>query len=204
MKKRILLIAAFVLAVACAKPANDKTHVVVETSAGAVMIELYADKAPVTVANFLRYVDAGAYDGAYFYRTTRPDNDPLITVIQGGLWAPWEDDMDQGFEAPFPAIVHETTETTGVSNSDGVISMARAEPGTAASEFFINVGDNPSLDFGGERNPDGQGFATFGRVIGGMDVVQSIHAAPALNGAGVAAQLLSEPVVITSIRREGE
>ena len=202
MKNAVLALAALCLAASCAERAADAPRVVMETDAGAITLELYPDKAPLTVANFLHYVDEGALDGGSFYRTTRPGNDPLITVIQGGLWAPWEADMDEGFAPPFPPIAHETTELSGLSHGDGVISMARSEPGTASSEFFINVGANPSLDYGGERNPDGQGFAAFGKVIGGMDVVNAIHAAQAQPGEGFEGQILVEPVKINSVRRE--
>ena len=202
MKNAVLALAALCLAASCAERAADAPRVVMETDAGAITLELYPDKAPLTVANFLHYVDEGALDGGSFYRTTRPGNDPLITVIQGGLWAPWEADMDEGFGPPVPAIAHETTELSGLSHGDGVISMARSEPGTASSEFFINVGANPSLDYGGERNPDGQGFAAFGKVIGGMDVVNAIHAAQAQPGEGFEGQILVEPVKINSVRRE--
>lgn len=179
-------------------PASDNTvTVVMETSAGDMTIKLYPDKAPITVANFLRYVDGGYYEGARFYRTTRPDNDPMIEVIQGGIWPTHEED----WEAPFPPIAHETTEMTGLSHVDGAISMARNEPGTASSEFFISVGANPELDFAGERNPDGQGFAVFGQVVDGLDVVHAINAAPTAEGEGFQGQLLIEPVVVNTVKR---
>ncbi|MEO1137173.1 MAG: peptidylprolyl isomerase [Pseudomonadota bacterium] len=198
MRQFFLLI--FVLVAACAR--SEAPRIVIETSAGAITLELYSDKAPATAENFLRYVDAGAFDGAFFYRVTRPDNDPSITVIQGGLWAPWTDGMDEDFEAPFPPVIHETTELSGLTHEDGFISMARVAPGTASSEFFINVGDNPSLDYGGARNPDGQGFAAFGRVVDGMDVVRAIYQAPTRDGDGFAGQILSEPVEIKTVKRK--
>ncbi|MCJ7679342.1 MAG: peptidylprolyl isomerase, partial [Candidatus Aminicenantes bacterium] len=94
-----------------------------------------------------------------------------------------------------PPIGHETTETTGVKHEDGVISMARSEPGTASSEFFICINAQPELDFGGKRNPDGQGFAAFGRVIEGMDIVRKIQAVEAPR------QYLETPIHILSIER---
>lgn len=180
---------------ACAQ--DDVVTVEMVTGAGAITIELYPDKAPVTVANFLRYVDGGYYDGATFYRTVRYDNDngnPKIEVIQGGI----------GDGAPFDPIPHEDTETTGILHIDGVISMARGEVGTASSEFFIVIGDQPGLDKGEVRNPDRQGFAAFGRVVDGRDVVKTIHQSPSnapsdsdyTNG-----QIIEEPVVITTVRR---
>jgi cyclophilin family peptidyl-prolyl cis-trans isomerase len=132
-----------------------------ETELGPIVIALYPDKAPITVANFLAYADKHLLDGGSFYRTVSPKNDnnpATISVIQGGL------NRD---DSPLPAIAHETTKATGLLHTDGVISMARGDPGTAGSEFFICLGDNPALDFGGARNKDGQGFAAFGRVVRG-------------------------------------
>ena len=151
-------------------------HVLIKTELGDIEVEVYGDKAPVTAANFLKYVEEGRFRGATFYRTVtmnnQPDNDVKIEVIQGGLG----DDPDG---LALPAIEHETTDLTGVLHRDGTISMARSSPGTASSEIFICIGDQPELDFGGKRNPDGQGFAAFGRVVDGMDVVKRIQAQPA-------------------------
>ncbi|MCX6569704.1 MAG: peptidylprolyl isomerase, partial [Candidatus Aminicenantes bacterium] len=147
-------------------------------------------RAPVTAANFLRYVDGKLYDGSVFHRTVtldnQPDNAVRIEVIQGGL-LPEEKD--------FPPIAHETTATTGLKHLDGTISMARSAPGSAASSFFFCIGPQPELDFGGKRNPDGQGFAAFGRVVKGMDVVKAIQVLPAEG------QSLKPPVKIISVRR---
>ena len=144
--------------------------IVIETELGDIKVELYEKEAPVTVANFLRYVDSSAFVNSTFYRTVTPENQPnnkiKIEVIQGGLYE--EDKMYQPIE-------HEPTNKTGILHRDGVISMARNEPGTATSEFFICIGNQPELDFGGKRNPDGQGFAAFGKVTGGMGVVKRIH-----------------------------
>ncbi|MCI5043484.1 MAG: peptidylprolyl isomerase [Aquisalinus sp.] len=170
----------------------SRTQVTLLTDLGNITLELYPEKAPVSVSNFLAYVDAGHYEKGEIYRVVRFDNDrgnPKINVIQGGL------NLDQA--APLPSIEHETTDKTGILHTDGVISMARLEPGTAASEFFISIGNNPSLDYGGMRNPDKQGFAAFGRVIKGMDVVQEIHAltqtAPA-DDPYFEGQILAEPI----------
>ena len=123
----------------------------------------------------------------------RLDNQPTspvkIEVIQGGL----KDDRVVGQYKP---IAHETTDATGIKHEDGTISMARLEPGTASTEFFICVGDQPELDFGGKRNPDGQGFAAFGKVIRGMDVVRAIQQK---NDKG---QMLLEEVLIEEIVRQ--
>jgi peptidyl-prolyl cis-trans isomerase A (cyclophilin A) len=169
-----------------------------ETELGAIVIDLATQAAPVTCANFLRHLDQGLWKGASFYRTVSPANDhnpATINVIQGGL------NLDDG---PLPPIAHETTRASGVRHSEGTISMARGAPGTASCDFFICLGDNPELDFGGARNPDGQGFAAFGRVAEGMEVVRRIHQRPA-NGATEEAylkgQILDAPVRILSVSR---
>lgn len=156
---------------------NDPNPVIViKTEMGDITVELFSKEAPVTSSNFLRYVEENRYEGAVFYRVVRSDNQPddsiRIEVIQGGLFK-------ENHPAMLPPIEHENTAITGILHKDGVISMARWHPGTATSEFFICVGDQPDLDFGGRRNPDGQGFAAFGRVINGMDVVREIHRQPA-------------------------
>jgi peptidyl-prolyl cis-trans isomerase A (cyclophilin A) len=172
----------------------EPVRVVINTELGEIEVELDAQRAPVTTRNFLRYVDAQMYDGGRFYRTvtTQPDNQPQnkvkIDVIQGGMAAEREKDA-------FAPIPLERTRDTGLRHLDGTISMARDEADTATHEFFLCVGDQPSLDFGGARNPDGQGFAAFGRVVRGMEVVRRIHAAPA-DG-----QALKPPVRMLSIRR---
>jgi peptidyl-prolyl cis-trans isomerase A (cyclophilin A) len=154
----------------------ESIRVVIETDLGNIFLELFPKLAPVSVANFLRYVDEHRFDGASFYRVVRMDNQPdnkiKIEVIQGGL----KDDEDSQHLPPIP---HETTLQSGILHSDGVISMARNEPGTASADFFICIGDQPELDFGGRRNPDQQGFAAFGRVVEGMNVVRKIQALPA-------------------------
>jgi peptidyl-prolyl cis-trans isomerase A (cyclophilin A) len=169
--------------------------VTMKTEKGDIVVELYPNKAPFTVYNFLRYVDENRFEGAAFYRTVRqdnqPDNDIKIAVIQGGLF---EDNHPQAL----PPIPHETTKKTGIKHLDGTISMARNEPGTASSEFFICIGDQPQLDYGGKRNPDGQGFAAFGRVIKGMDVVHKIHRSPA-DG-----QWLNPKIKITGVKGDRE
>ena len=166
--------------------------VLMKTELGDIKIEIYEKQAPVTATNFLKYVDENRFEGAHFYRVVtmgnQPNNNVKIEVIQGGL----------GFgenELELPPIEHETTDKTGILHKSGAISMARLEPGTASSEFFICVGDQPELDFGGKRNPDGQGFAAFGRVIKGMDVVQKIHQQPSEN------QMLTSVVKILEIIR---
>ena len=147
-------------------------QVLIKTEIGDITLELYPDKSAVTANNFIKYIDENRLKEVTFYRTVtmdnQPDNDIKIEVIQGGLF---EDDHPKALTP----IKHKTTELTGILHKDGVISMARNEPGTATCEFFICIGDQPSLDYGGKRNPDGQGFAAFGKVVKGMDVVHKIH-----------------------------
>ncbi|GLH72767.1 peptidyl-prolyl cis-trans isomerase [Geothrix limicola] len=173
-----------------ALPLAAQSRVAIETELGTLEILLEDAKAPRTVANFLRYVDAGAYKEGRFHRTVRPDNQPQnkvkIEVIQGGAA---REDRD------FPPIPLERTRDTGLKHVDGTLSMARDTPDSATSDFFICVGDQPELDFGGRRNPDGQGFAAFGRVVKGMEVVRKIQARPAK------AQALTPPVKILAVRR---
>jgi len=180
-------------------PDPATVHVVMTTSQGDIGIDLYMDRAPLTAANFLKLVEGKHLDGGSFYRVVTYENDngsPKIEVIQGGLG-------DEG-ESPFQPIDHETTEQTGILHTDGVISMARGAVGTASSEFFICLGDQPGLDHGNVRNPDAQGFAAFGKVVIGMDVVRRINQLPAdapTDSAYTQGQILTEPVVIVSVRR---
>lgn len=171
---------------------NKKPEVTIKTEYGDIIVELYPDKAPATVSNFLKYVDSMLYRNTSFYRVVRMDNqlrDSIkIEVIQGGR----QKDENKGF----PPIRHETTSETGIKHLNGVISMARSVPGSATSEFFICIGDQPELDYGGMRNKDGQGFAAFGIVIKGMDVVNRIH------GISASGQYLEKPVKIFNIKRK--
>src|SRR5687767_4805670 len=151
-------------------------RVTIVTEMGEITAELYPEQAPLSVANFLRYAEAGHFTNGNFFRTVRPDNQPndsiRIAVIQASV------DPARGRER-FPAIPLERTSVTGLRHEDGTLSMARSGPDTATSSFSICVGAQPSLDFGGRRNPDGQGFAAFGKVIEGMDVVRRIWQQPA-------------------------
>lgn len=160
-----------------------------ETGFGTVVIEVDPARAPVSAGNFLRYVEERRLDGASFYRVVTPRNQPdnpvRIEVVQFGLG------FDDDHPRRLPPIRHETTEETGLRHLDGTVSMARLGPGTASSELFVCVGDQPELDYGGRRNPDGQGFAAFGRVVEGMGVVRRIHRLPEEG------QMLVAPVTIT-------
>jgi peptidyl-prolyl cis-trans isomerase A (cyclophilin A) len=172
--------------------AQDLPRVVIQTIAGDIEVELDTLRAPITAANFLRYVDSGFYRFGQFHRTVRADNQPdtkvKITVVQAGL--------DSVRVKDFPPIPLERTSVTKLVHKDGTISMARDGPNTATSDFFICIGDQPALDFGGRRNPDGQGFAAFGRVLQGMDIVRRINLAPA-DG-----QRLTPPIRILNIVRK--
>jgi peptidyl-prolyl cis-trans isomerase A (cyclophilin A) len=164
------------------------------TDLGEIEIEVDAAHAPATAANFLAYVDKGLYDGGRFHRTVRPDNQvsrPVkIAVIQGAA--------DTARRAEFlPAIALERTSVTGLRHVDGAVSMARSTPDTATDEFFVCIGDQPALDFGGARNPDGQGFAVFGRVTRGLEVARRIQMA------GAVGERLTPPIAIRSARRLG-
>jgi peptidyl-prolyl cis-trans isomerase A (cyclophilin A) len=171
--------------------AQQKINCLIKTSLGNISIELYADKAPITVANFLRYVDARLFDSSSFFRAVRLDNQPnnkvKIEVIQGGLTDSTKDLQ------PIPI---ETTQQTGILHKDGTISMARGAPNSATGSFFICINDQSSLDYGGERNPDGQGFAAFGKVTKGMDLVRKIQ--QLYPGQG---QYFQPQVTILTIRR---
>jgi peptidyl-prolyl cis-trans isomerase A (cyclophilin A) len=166
----------------------------VKTSLGDFVIAVDVKVAPITVANYLAYVDGRLLDNGAVYRIVTLDNQTpetkfKIEVVQWGM------NLPDGKPAPFKPIAHETTKQTGLKHLDGTVSMARNEPGTATAEFFICVGDQPELDFGGHRNRDGQGFAAFGRVVEGMDVFRAIHKR------GGANQYLKDPIPIASVRR---
>ena len=162
---------------ACSHKEYKNPHVVIETRFGDIEVELYPDKAPKTVAAFLSYVDSGFYKNSSFYRVLKaedqPSNSPKSDLIQGGIWQ-----TDYKKQLKVPGIPHETTQQTGILHKDGVISLARTSPGTASTEFFICIGNQPAYDYGGNANPDKQGFAAFGKVIEGMDVVKQIHKQP--------------------------
>jgi peptidyl-prolyl cis-trans isomerase A (cyclophilin A) len=165
-------VALLCIALIAACTSGDLPVVEFRTSMGNFIMEIDTLRAPVSGKNFLTLVKDGVLDSAVFYRVVRPGNQPgnkvKIEVIQGGLLA-------DSLVAQYPAIAHEPTSVTGIRHLDGVVSMARNEPGSASTEFFICIGDQPALDFGGNRNPDGQGFAAFGKVIKGMEVVRSIQ-----------------------------
>jgi len=183
------------------QPEEETVPVVFETALGEIEVALYPGRAPLSAAHFLRLVDGGHYAGeaAFFYRATHTANGDAHDVIQGGL---------RSEEEPaFPAVPHETTHETGIRNERGTLAWARNDPGTANTEFFFNVGDNFVLDTdAGDPTRDGYGYATFGRVIRGMEVLDGIHRlptdAPAYSEV-VRGQILDDPVPIRAIRRAG-
>ena len=147
-------------------------RVLIQTEAGEIEAEIDTVRAPITGTNFLKYVDAGLFDGGRFFRTVRPDNQVEKPVKIAVIQASGSRDKRAQF---FPPIPLERTNVTGITHKDGTLSMARSTPDTARDSFSIVVGDQPSMDFGGARQPDGQGFAAFGQVIRGMDVVRKIQ-----------------------------
>jgi peptidyl-prolyl cis-trans isomerase A (cyclophilin A) len=171
---------------------EEGERVRIQTELGDIEVWIDTQHAPVTASNFLKYVEGKFYDGGSFHRTVKLDNQPQnnvkIQVVQAAA------DPDKEKES-FPPIPLERTDRTGLKHRDGTLSMARDGPDTATSDFFICIGDQPSLDYGGKRNPDGQGFAAFGRVVKGMEVVKQIQTAPAQ------AQQLTPPVRILQARR---
>ena len=173
-----------------------EVRVVLTTALGAIEVAVDPARAPISAGDFLRYVDRRLFDGSAFYRTVRPDNDinPVkIDVIQGGL---------VNDSRLLPPIPHEPTNKTGIHHRNGTISIARDEPGTgSAGAFFICIGDQPQLDFGGRRNPDRQGFAAFGRVVHGMDVVRAIWKSKTALLPGMGGQKLMPPIGILTARR---
>ncbi|MCO5225133.1 MAG: peptidylprolyl isomerase [Thermomicrobiales bacterium] len=182
----------------------------IDTEFGAIRAELFDTEAPITVTNFLHYVDEGLYDRGFFHRTVTPENNAnvnlhnldderpakyvpndaiTIEVIQGSV----NSDRVSELDGPIPL---ERTSETGLNHTDGTLSMARNTPDSAVSDFFVCINDQPNLDFGGLRNPDGQGFAAFGRVTEGMDIVRTIQRQPARG------QSLDPVIPILRIARE--
>jgi peptidyl-prolyl cis-trans isomerase A (cyclophilin A) len=199
---RVLITPALVLSLSAAAvqaPKSGEVAVTIETALGTITIAVDTQHAPITAGNFLKYVDAGIYDGGRFYRVTRPDNypgtppnRPAMQIIQGGI--------DPSKDAKrFPPIPLERTSVTGLKHVAGTVSMARGAPDTATTEFFILLDDQPSLDFGGKRFDDEQGAAAFGRVLAGLDVVRKIQQQGPLQERNV--QYLVTPVTIVRAAR---
>ena len=162
---------------ACTLSDSKNPHIEIQTKLGKIEVELFPKKAPQTVSAVLSYIDSGLYRDASFYRVlnmeNQPSDAPKAELIQGGLW------NKKGVRRDLlKGIPHESTRQSGILHTNGVISLARQEPGTANTEFFICVGDQPGFDYGGENNPDGQGYSAFGKVVRGMDVVRKIYDMP--------------------------
>lgn len=199
MIRALLVLASALLASAPAlgqRPVAPPARVALQTSQGVIVVELATRQAPVTSANFLRYVDARKLDGSTFYRASRTRGAPTRGFIQGGV--------RRAYVFLFPPIAHEPTTRTGLRHVDGTISMARTALGTARSNFFITLGAQRGMDADPKKPGDNQGFAAFGRVVSGMDVVRRILAAPTAPNAGNGAmkgQMLTAPVRIVAARR---
>ncbi len=188
---KLIIATVAVLLFSCSS--NKNPHIIIKTNLGNVEAELYPDKAPKTVAAFLSYVDSGFYKNSSFYRVLFIEamaSDYNTGIIQGGIWQ-----SNNKKAIVLPGIVHEPPKQTGLSHTTGTLSLARSTPGTANSEFFICVGDQTGYDSSKNYNPDGLGFAAFGRVISGMDIVRQIHK-QAANG-----QSFTRPITILNIER---
>lgn len=191
---KIVLPVVFCLIISCSVPEQKNPHVTIKTKFGDIEVELYPLQAPRSVSAFLSYVDSGYYKNCLFYRVLNDENQPSnamkAELIQGGMWR-----NNYKTSSSLTGIPHETTAQTKIQHKDGVVSLAREAPGTATSEFFICIGDQPGFDYGGENNPDKQGYAAFGKVVKGMDVVKRIYHQPEDN------QSFYPPVYIYNIVR---
>ena len=199
MLRRTLLLAALATGLAGPVLAQDAPaplpRVQMETSAGRIVIEVETVKAPITAANFLKYVDEHRFDGATFYRAMQ--SGPGTGLVQGGV--------NNDPERVLPPIAHEPTTQTGLSHADGAVSMARYAPGTATGDFFVSVGPTLSYDAGRSYSVDPDGFAVFGRVVQGMDVLRVILASPTspTEGEGfMRGQMLEPKITILQAWRE--
>lgn len=174
MRNQYLFILAISLLMGACSPKYKNPHIEIQTSKGEIELELYPDQAPKTVQAFLAYIKRGYYKNSSFYRVLNDDNQPSnadkAELIQGGMYKSMFKVHDT-----LTGIPHESTAQTHLLHKKGTISLARTTPGTATSEFFICLSDQPGFDFGGENNPDKQGYAAFGKVIKGMDIVTRIY-----------------------------
>jgi peptidyl-prolyl cis-trans isomerase A (cyclophilin A) len=175
MMNPISYVCLFIAALAaCSAPSYKYPHVIIKTEAGDIEVELYTDKAPKTAGAFLSNAEAGYYKHSNFYRVltdfNQPSDAPKANLIQGGIWK-----TNYKRATTLPGIPHEPTNKTGILHKDGIISLARSDPGSATTEFFICIGDQPGFDFGGDNNPDKLGYAAFGKVVHGMNIVDHIY-----------------------------
>ncbi len=174
MRKLLIIFFTLCVLISCKEENTTTPHVIIKTAKGEIEIELYPLRSPKTVAAFLSYIDSGYYNNGSFYRVlndeNQPSNAPKTELIQGGIWK-----TNHQKAAAIPGIPHESTQQTKLLHTDGAISLARLEPGTAGTEFFICIGKQPGLDHGGENIADKQGYAVFGKVVKGMDIVRKIY-----------------------------
>lgn len=189
---KLFIIAALLFLSTCAS--NKNPHIQINTNFGNIEAELYFEKAPKTVTAFLSYIDSGFYNNSSFYRVLLEESTSYGNknsgVIQGGIWQ-----SNNKKAETIPGIPHESPGQTGLSHTSGTLSLARSAPGTASTEFFICIGDQTAYDSSKNLNSDGLGYAAFGKVISGMDVVRKIQDQPA-NG-----QNFIKPVVIFSVKK---
>ncbi|WP_325417089.1 peptidylprolyl isomerase [Sphingobium sp.] len=173
------------------KPTAGYTRVAIETSVGRIIVAVDQKRAPRTSANFLTYVDDGRFDGVTFYRAARRKSDPKYGLIQGGI--------DTDARRSLPPIPHESTMQTGIRHLDATLSMARPNrPNSAMGNFFITIGPTPNMD----ARADYIGYAAFGHVVAGMDVVKKILAVPTCCGSGpMRGQMIVKPIVILRAKR---
>ncbi len=191
--KSYVLLSLMVVSLGCNQQQNAHPRILIVTSFGDVEVELYPDKAPITVAAFLSYVDTGLYSNSAFYRVVMQEGMSAaanVGLIQGGTWPP---NVEQS--KAIKGIEHEPTQLTGLTHTSGAISLARNGPGTASTEFFICIGDQTQFDYGMDQTGDGQGFAAFGKVVKGMPVVRKIQQQP------MQGQQFTEPIRIQKIKR---
>jgi len=171
---KYITIVAFLAVMGCNQQSYKNPHIVIESQFGDIEVELFADQAPKTVAAFLSYIDSGFYNQSSFYRVLKTEELPSATntgIIQGGIWQ-----TNPAKKITIPGIEHESTTQTRLTHESGTISLARLEPGTGNTEFFICIGDQSPLDAGRRGTEDGQGYAAFGRVFKGMDIVRKTQA----------------------------
>jgi peptidyl-prolyl cis-trans isomerase A (cyclophilin A) len=190
--KYSLVVVFFALSMLCTC-SKKSSHVIIETNFGNIEAELFTAKAPKSCAAFLSYIDSGYYKNASFYRLTFMEamaSGDNTGVIQGGIWQTNKTDLK------IPGILHESPKQTGLTHSDGTLSLARTTVGSANTEFFICIGDQSEYDSSKALNADGLGYAAFGRVINGMDIVKKIHNQPSKG------DMFTPPLVILNIKKQ--
>ncbi len=173
---KYLLLLCLVFCISCTPTAYKNPHIQITTAYGEIEVELFPEQAPKTVAAFLLFVDSGYYKNSSFYRVLTNENVPAehnSGLVQGGVYT-----TNPGLMAKLPGIIHEPTQQTHLSHTSGTISLARTTPGTASTEFFICIGDQLQFDSGESASGDGLGFAAFGKVVNGMEVVRKIQNDP--------------------------